>query len=187
MERIYVDNGLIKQIAEDMGCNYMTVSNALRGTRKETNELQKRIRKAAIEQYGGRTRKRVAPKWGCRIQVPHGVITAIAMRYDYAPVTVRKALRGYENSVEAKRIREIAMREYGGLRVENDGQLIDRTRFFGSMMIQYFANGITIEADRESGLVRMYRGKTLLECVTDPTIEALMEMQERAMKIAADN
>ena len=187
MEKIYTEHGVINAIAEEIGCNRMTVSNALNGKRKESNKLQRNIRKVAMAKYGGRVRQRVAPKWGERIDVPHGVITSMSIRYNIAQVTIRKALRGYEGSRTAQMIRKEALEKYGGLKVDSKGQMIDRTRFIGNMMIQYFANGITIEADRESGYVRMFRGKTLLDWKVNPTIEELMKMQEKAMQIAGEN
>lgn len=187
MEKIYTEHGVINEIAEEMSCNRMTVSNALNGKRKESNKLQREIRKVAMQKYGGRKRERVAPKWGEKIDVPHGVLTSMSIRYNIAPVTVRKALRGYEGSRTAQMLRKAALEEYGGVRVDSQGKMIDRTRFFGNMMIQYFANGITIEADRESGYVRMFRGKTLLDWKVNPSIEELMKMQEKAMQIAGEN
>lgn len=187
MEKIYTEHGVINAIAEEIGCNRMTVSNALNGKRKESNKLQRNIRKVAMAKYGGRVRQRVAPKWGERIDVPHGVITSMSIRYNIAQVTIRKALRGYEGSRTAQMIRKAALEEYGGLRMNEQGQMIDRTRHFGNQMIQYFANGITIEADKETGYVRMFRGNTLLDWKVNPTIEELMKMQEKAMQIAGEN
>lgn len=187
MEKIYTEHGVINAIAEEMGVNRMTVSNALNGKRKESNKIQRQIRKAALEKFGGRVRQRVAPKWGERIDVPHGVITSMSIRYNIAQVTIRKALRGYEGSRTAQMIRKAALEEYGGLRMNEQGQMIDRTRHFGNQMIQYFANGITIEADKETGYVRMFRGNTLLDWKVNPTIEELMKMQEKAMQIAGEN
>lgn len=187
MEKIYTEHGVINAIAEEMGCNRMTVSNALNGKRKESNKLQCQIRKAALERFGGRIRQRTAPKWGDKIDVPHGVLTAMSVRFEVATVTIRKALQGYEGSRTAQMIRKAALEEYGGLRMNEQGQMIDRTRHFGNQMIQYFANGITIEADKETGYVRMFRGNTLLDWKVNPTIEELMKMQEKAMQIAGEN
>lgn len=187
MEKIYTEHGVINEIAEEVGCNRMTVSNALNGKRKESNKLQRKIRKVAMSKYGGRMRQRVAPKWGYKIDVPHGALTAMSVRFEVAPVTIRKALQGYEGSRTAQKIRKAALEDHGGVRVDSHGKMIDRTRFFGGMMVQYFANGITIEADRETGYVRMFRGKTLLDWKVNPSIEDLMKMQEKAMQIAGES
>lgn len=187
MEKIYTERGVINAIAKEIGCNRMTVSNALNGKRKESNKLQRNIRKVAMAKYGGHVRKRVTPKWVERIDVPHGVLTMMSVRYNIAPVTVRKALRGYEGSRMAQMLRKAALDEYGGVRMDDKGCMIDRTRHFGNMMIQYFANGITIEADKETGYVRLFKGKKLIDWKVNPSIEELMKMQEKAVQIAGED
>lgn len=187
MEKIYTELGVINEIAEEMGCNRMTVSNALNGKRKDSNKLQREIRRVAMQKFGGRLRQRTAPRWGVRIDVPRGAMTSMSIRYDVPPVTIRKALRGYEGSRTAQMLRKAAMEEYGGVRMDDKGCMIDRTRHFGNMMIQYFANGITIEADKETGYVRLFKGKKLIDWKVNPSIEELMKMQEKAVQIAGED
>lgn len=187
MEKIYTELGVINEIAEVMGCNRMTVSNALNGKRKDSNKLQREIRRVAMQKFGDSLRQRVAPQWGEMIDVPHGVLTMMSVRYNIAPVTIRKALRGYEGSRMAQMLRKVALDEYGGVRMDDKGCMIDRTRHFGNMMIQYFANGITIEADKSTGYVRLYKGKMLIDWKVDPTIEQLMLLQERAVQLAGED
>ena len=46
---------------------------------------------------------------------------------------------------------------------------------------------ITIEADKETGYVRLFKGKKLIDGKVNPSIEELMKMQEKAVQIAGED
>ena len=101
-------------------------------------------------------------------------------------VTVRKALKGYANTALARRIREEALKNFGGKRVDAEGKFLDGVSFWGENMVQKFGNGIELVANRRTGEVKIYRKKNLIDSALDPSIEVLMAMQEKAMRMAEE-
>lgn len=161
----------------------MSVTHALYGRRKGNNAFARKIREIACREYNG-TAKVNEKQYYERIVVGHGVLRSLAYKFGAAERTVRKALRGMSCTPLAIEIRDAAMNVYGGYRVDDMGGIIDVTVHEGNYMIQRYGNGVRIDADKVSGIVKLYRGSVLEECVTNPTIEELMKMQERAAKMA---
>lgn len=50
-DKIYVDHGVVKEIAKELGCDRRVVSAALSGS--ENSSLRRYIRKYAIENHNG--------------------------------------------------------------------------------------------------------------------------------------
>lgn len=182
MQKIVVEHGAINEIAAQVGCSRNTVAKAL-SCKLIRSQLQREIRQLAHERYSlDRKQKRV----GHKIVVPLGEITNVALAMGVDVRTVRKALRGYEGSRTAVLVREEAVKNHGGQYVDERGDMLDSVQFYGTMMIQHFGHGITLEADRETGLVKLYQVDTLLDSAIDPSIDVLMSMQERAVKLSKD-
>lgn len=180
-EVIYVAKGAVTAIAKELGCCQMTVCHALKGRGKGRSELRKEIRHLAYEKYAGSyQRKKV--KRGDRIVVPQGANIAIAMSMGVDVATVRKALRGYANTSLTVRIREEALNNFGGKRVDSQGRFIDRVNFWGDTMVQKFGHDVELIANRRTGEVKVYHGRTLIDSAIDPSVDVLMSMQERAMQ-----
>ena len=184
-EVIYVAKGAVTAIAKEMNCCTMTVCHALKGRGKGHSELKKKIRRIAREKYAGSyTRKEV--KRGERIVVPQGANIAIAMNMGVNIATVRKALKGYANSKLAVMIREEALKNFGGRRVDAEGKFIDCVTFWGDTMQQKFGHGVELIACRTTGTVKIYRERKLIDSAIDPSIEVLMSMQEKAMQLVKE-
>lgn len=186
MERIYVPIGSMTKIAELVGCCRMSVTHALYGRRKGNNSFARKIREIARKEYNGTTKVN-AKQYYDRIVVDYGVVRSLAYHFGANEGTVRKALRGLSCSTLAIKIREAALKTYGGYRVDDMGVIVDVTVHEGNYMIQRYGNGVRIDADKESGLVKLYRGAVLEESVLNPGIEELMRMQERAVKMAKES
>ena len=123
-EVIYVAKGAVTAIAKELGCCTMTVCHALKGRGKGHSKLKKMIRRIARERYAGSDQRKEV-KRGERIVVPQGANIAIAMNMGVNIVTVRKALKGYANTALARRIREEALKNFGGKRVDAEGKFLD--------------------------------------------------------------
>lgn len=184
-EVIYVEKGAVTAIAKELGCCTMTVCHALKGRGKGHSKLKKMIRRIARERYAGSDHRKEV-KRGERIVVPQGANIAIAMNMGVNIVTVRKALKGYANTALARRIREEALKNFGGKRVDAEGKFLDGVSFWGDTMVQKFGSGIELVANRRTGEVKIYRKKKLIDSALDPTIEVLMAMQEKAMRMAEE-
>ena len=182
---IYVEKGAVMAIAKELGCCQMTVCHALKGRGKGHSELRKEIRHLACEKYAGSYRRKKV-KRGNRIVVPRGANIAIAMSMGVDVATVRKALRGYANTSLTVRIREEALNNYGGKRVDAQGWFIDQVNFWGDTMVQKFGHDVELIANRLTGEVKVYHGRTLIDSVINPSIEVLMSMQEKAMQLVKE-
>lgn len=109
--------------------------------------------------------------------VDKGVIPMLAKKFDCSTKTISRAL--YDNyGNKASQIRDAARKDYNGL-VMYSAPYAEAVWKDGGF-VQNFGEGIYIKGMQHTGEIALYDGDSVVESLQDPTIEELMQMQERA-------
>ncbi len=119
------------------------------------------------------------------IKVSDDAKKKLARAFEVEEKTVYLALTGRRSSEKARKIRNTAIKEYGGISMVHCPEcetLHNVTEDGRDLMVQNFNNGVKLEIDKQTGetWVTNRRGETVMhkQCITIPQLTEIQVMAE---------